>query len=809
MLSDEQARVVASNAEKIVCVAGAGCGKTYTLMRRIERLISDGVSPDSMLVFTYTRAAAFELNRRYLSIIGEYIHVDGDSTWNSSPYFGTFHSFCYDVIKDNPEFRTELGYSEVPSVITDTEYKTLCRQVSAQLNIKPSRAKTPFENRQQQILQKSIIQRMKQGNVITFDLMVEYVLDKLSLKDSLFQKYSNQYKYIFVDEFQDTDDRQYRFIQMFSDANLYVTGDVMQCHLPGAKVRRKDGTYTDIKDIEIGDEVLGVNTFGTVTVNTVTNIHSSESNVVKLYCRDTITSYSLDHLTYAKLSKTLTYVVGVYAYGNSVMDNGANNLSFFFAPNYVFDIATGTTDFISTYIYDNTKNVTGVWLLNSYEDMEAAKENYRSDVKYYEMRRDEMSNEEILRDILKLYGVLIYSSVPRLYSENMYILPACNLLPGVFDLVHVDTADIDNPIETSTSEIDVRSVSYETKTVYGISVSPTHNYIIDGYLTHNCIYQFMGANPEILQNIINDPSWQVFSISYNHRSTQEICEYANSIAADVVGHVDITSFAHGSPVDEHHDIIDPAYEEYEWCRELIESHLSEKLRRPGTHAILLRTNREASMVSHLLMEYTDIPICVKSPMDQAYDLFMSAVSMEYRMMYLPNLLTMDDYLIYERTCNLEHAHTVSERYIVYYRMFYNNYKIQNNIDTIIQLESRIANEFNSTVSNRTHEDLIPYLLHELTVYIKLSNGQFNALKYAESLQEFSDVFAKILMEHTYDVDHEVYVGTIHSVKGLEYDYVYVLNVGGHSFHVGQSDYKNVLYVAATRAKRGLEVRYDG
>ena len=80
MLNDIQAKAVNSDSNKILLLAGAGSGKTYCMLERIKRLINDGVDPNSILVLTFTNAAAFNMNHNKLLLFhlqGKHIFVTG------------------------------------------------------------------------------------------------------------------------------------------------------------------------------------------------------------------------------------------------------------------------------------------------------------------------------------------------------------------------------------------------------------------------------------------------------------------------------------------------------------------------------------------------------------------------------------------------------------------------------------------------------------------------------------------------------------------------------------------------------------
>lgn len=224
-LNEQQLSAVLCEDDKILCLAGAGTGKTTSMLERISHLVETGVDPSSILVLTFTNAAAFEMKDRYKKT-----HSTG-----RIPEFRTFHSFCYWILSSNLGVRISLGYMETPTVADDNLKKSIIREAGSITNIKSSLAslskkehRTVKEQYEYDTLMKTIEKLMKKDNTITFD-QLSIKICKLFKEDSpLVYSYKQQYKYIFVDEFQDTDPTQYEFVKSFSDSKLFVVGDALQ-----------------------------------------------------------------------------------------------------------------------------------------------------------------------------------------------------------------------------------------------------------------------------------------------------------------------------------------------------------------------------------------------------------------------------------------------------------------------------------------------------------------------------------------------------------------------------------------------------
>lgn len=222
-LNTDQRRAVESNSPKILCIAGAGTGKTYTMLSRIARLVHDGVDPSSILALTFTNAAAFEMKDRFIRMT------------NSSvvPEFRTFHSFCYSLLSTDASVRMGLGYKFTPKVAEPGEVKQIQTYCMLQLGLKQTlnqlfRAATPKDKNDLVAFNKAVSSEFRKRGLITFDVLCYGVGNMFVQNKPYIKKYHDKYKYIFVDEFQDTDPRQWQFVSSFENSNLFIVGDALQ-----------------------------------------------------------------------------------------------------------------------------------------------------------------------------------------------------------------------------------------------------------------------------------------------------------------------------------------------------------------------------------------------------------------------------------------------------------------------------------------------------------------------------------------------------------------------------------------------------
>ena len=222
---DSQLEAIESDAKKLLVLAGAGTGKTTMLLGRVAHLIRNGADPKSILALTFTNAAACEMRDRFKR---EYIA--------DAPLFATFHAFCYRLILHDPDVSEKLGYRDIyPTVATESDelrIRTKCRK---ELNIRLSDRKLdgldPITAKDQfyyNLFWKRYRTMLRNERLITFDIMCKDVCELFTKNDSSILKYKDQYQYIFVDEFQDTDRTQWRFVCSFKDSCVAVVGDAKQ-----------------------------------------------------------------------------------------------------------------------------------------------------------------------------------------------------------------------------------------------------------------------------------------------------------------------------------------------------------------------------------------------------------------------------------------------------------------------------------------------------------------------------------------------------------------------------------------------------
>ncbi len=239
-LNPAQQLAVTTTEGPVLVLAGPGSGKTRVLTHRVAYLIHDKrVRPWQIMAVTFTNKAANEMKGRLAKLIG---HVD-----LTQLTIGTFHAICVRLLRREAAM---LGLNPNFVIYDDTDQQTLVRRVIKELNLdetrfRPpamlnliSRAKTEMltpEDWNARSYQEEIARRiyaryqtlLKESNAFDFDdLLLEVVLAFRRHPD-LLEKYRHRYRYVLVDEFQDTNAVQYEMVRQFSGGtgNLFVVGD--------------------------------------------------------------------------------------------------------------------------------------------------------------------------------------------------------------------------------------------------------------------------------------------------------------------------------------------------------------------------------------------------------------------------------------------------------------------------------------------------------------------------------------------------------------------------------------------------------
>lgn len=240
-LNKEQKEAVLHTDGPLLILAGAGSGKTSVLTRKIAYLLEKGKADEfDILAFTFTNKAANEMKER----VADLLNKEVDHMW-----IGTFHSICSRILRRNID---KLGYKNTFSIYDTTDSRSLVKDIMKDLRIDekytPIReviavisdnknkfispeesAENAFYERQRNIAEiyKVYEKRKKINNALDFDDLILKTIELLEKDQETRDFYARKFKYIFVDEYQDTNQAQYRLIRLFTKQykNICVVGD--------------------------------------------------------------------------------------------------------------------------------------------------------------------------------------------------------------------------------------------------------------------------------------------------------------------------------------------------------------------------------------------------------------------------------------------------------------------------------------------------------------------------------------------------------------------------------------------------------
>lgn len=240
-LNKEQLEAVTHMDGPCLVMAGAGSGKTRVLTTRIVNLINNGISDYNILAITFTNKAAQEMKDRVFGLLGD-VHS----------FIGTFHSFGLRIIREN---YYDLNLANNFTILDSDDSLSLIKRIIKNNNLDPKkinpyavRSKISeiknqmFSDRDLDRLYNSEFdklcvkiyhsyqQLLEESNAIDFDDLLVKPVELFMKNKDILEHYQDKYKYILVDEYQDTNPVQYKIIKLLADKykNIFVVGDMNQ-----------------------------------------------------------------------------------------------------------------------------------------------------------------------------------------------------------------------------------------------------------------------------------------------------------------------------------------------------------------------------------------------------------------------------------------------------------------------------------------------------------------------------------------------------------------------------------------------------
>lgn len=247
-LNPEQKRAVQTTEGPLLIQAGAGSGKTKTLTHRIAYIISSGLaSPYQILAVTFTNKAAKEMRARIASLLGQ-----NAENRSFMPWMGTFHSICVRILRQDGE---ALGIPKSFVIFDESDRTSAVKQASRQLMLDEKtyparRLSSLISGAKNEMLSPSEYAGIASGpaqdaaskvyplyekflheaSALDFDDLVNKTVELLKKFPDVRQRWQAQFKYVLVDEYQDTNEAQYQLVRLLTNEskNIAVVGDDWQ-----------------------------------------------------------------------------------------------------------------------------------------------------------------------------------------------------------------------------------------------------------------------------------------------------------------------------------------------------------------------------------------------------------------------------------------------------------------------------------------------------------------------------------------------------------------------------------------------------
>ena len=240
-LNTEQVKAATFKDGPCLVIAGAGSGKTKVLTTRIANLIDSGVKPYNILAITFTNKAAGEMRERVNNIVNA-----------SDAFIGTFHSFGLKIIRENSAL---FNLTNAFTLIDTEDQTSIIKKIMKDLNItdkmvSPTFIKSKISFIKNNMLSDSEIANflisenekiavkvyyeyekiLKRNNTLDFDDLLKKPVELFNSNKEILEKYQDKFKYILIDEYQDTNEVQYKLVKLLSKKylNLFVVGDPSQ-----------------------------------------------------------------------------------------------------------------------------------------------------------------------------------------------------------------------------------------------------------------------------------------------------------------------------------------------------------------------------------------------------------------------------------------------------------------------------------------------------------------------------------------------------------------------------------------------------
>jgi superfamily I DNA/RNA helicase len=584
-LNEPQREAVTHGPGPQLIIAGAGSGKTRVLTHRIAYLVATGAAkPNEILAITFTNKAASEMRDRAELLVGRSVRA---------MWLLTFHSACARMLRAEAQ---RLGYTRQFTIYDTADSRRLIKRVLDDHGIDPKRfspaaigsqisdAKNKLRDAdayaqmvgsffEQTVadVYRAYERELHRANAMDFDDLLVRAVNVLELFPEVRERYAGGFRHVLVDEYQDTNHVQYRWLQLLAGEhrNLMVVGDDAQCLLEGTAVTMADGTTKPIEQVRVGDQVRSGYGSGDFRAAEVQRVHRSLRRdgiaITMRSGRRLVSTREHTHFAGWVLGHTpqlnMTYLMWRSLVADQALldrlfaehdtESGAvrllteSGLSFdhphFLSGGYtrtevrrrrlsisLCGARRGRTPMhrLALFGYDEVgrRQLESIGLSVRPARRGSAGWRFETCCKDMSTVTDVAARiSDALGEITIRPTARLGSNLDRPATNSLPFTPASSVRPGMVMFDENGGYDI---VES------VTPVELE-RPVYDLDIADTHNFVAGGIVTHNSIYGFRGADiANILEFEDTYPDAHVVKLEQNYRSTQTILDAANAVIAN-------------------------------------------------------------------------------------------------------------------------------------------------------------------------------------------------------------------------------------------------------------------------------------
>lgn len=622
-LNPAQFDAVVHDGGPLLVVAGAGSGKTRVLTHRIAHLMDEGLSPFEILAITFTNKAAGEMKHRVGGLVGPV----AQKMWVS-----TFHSACVRILRRDVE---RLGFPSRFSIYDQADAVRLVGYVIRDLNLDPKRfpprsvhsaisaakndniSAVVYAEEAQQIFERKIAdvyfeyqKRLLTAGAMDFDDLLQRTVELFRAHPDVLDSWRRRFGHVLVDEYQDTNPVQNDLVLMLSEEHRQVTvvGDSDQCLPPGTMISTPSGPRA-IETLVEGDEVLGTGGDASLVARPITHVHRSR-HAGRRY-RVTAGGRTIEgtphHILPARLGPSPTARSRRWLIEKqSATDRRGRRAWMIETPSGQPGLTTlgadesqalfGDQDLHPDFPHERDGDAIELTMFGAGRVLAGVRGHVVAasdgEAVHYGAYRDAVAaaSEGRVSPGLPIARRVVID------GELHTFQPLSHLRPGMI----IKVAGPNGLVDATVDHVEVMETEGE---VFDLEVDDIHTYLADDVLVHNSIYRFRGAD---IRNILEFeeafPDATVVVLEQNYRSTQSILDAANAVIAKNVGRKPKDLWTDQGPGDKiiryHAD--DESDEAQYVANEIARLHDNEQVRYDEI-AVFYRANAQSRVLEEFLL----------------------------------------------------------------------------------------------------------------------------------------------------------------------------------------------------------------